>query len=138
MAQHLGRIGIVVAGKRLEELLRGLRPEVAVVLERAGGDRDAVRLAALGHQLARVVEQLVERGALAGVLPGLPESFEHRTDLVHFLASAGAARLENAISASPSAIIGRLSHCPIDSPSPSKPRKASGSRANSARKRITP
>src|SRR5690606_30259755 len=132
------RIGIVVPREHLEELLHGLGAQVAIVAEGAGRDRDAVRFAALGHQLARVVEKLIERRPLAGILARLPESFEHRTDLVHFPASIGAPRRENANSASPSAIIGRLSHCPIDRPRPSNPRKASGSRANSARKRITP
>lgn len=36
------------------------------------------------------------------------------------------------MSAAPAATIGRLSHWPMDSPNESKPRKLSGSRANSA------
>ena len=40
--------------------------------------------------------------------------------------------------ATPVITIGSDSHCPMLSPSPSRPRKLSGSRANSARKRKLP
>ena len=58
--------------------------------------------------------------------------------LAGFAGGAAAARKDHASMAIPAATIGRLSHWPMVRPSASRPRKLSGSRVNSTRKRNVP